>query len=143
QLAVVVDLAVVHQLQRSVLARERLPAGVAQVDDREPAEAERDAIVGERAVAVRTPVVERRGHPTHGLRLGRPPEIDDTAEAAHLGRDALGAGQRLRLGLEAQELVVDRFDRARVTHRVEALSRVLERRAAEPRTQLGLGDELA
>ena len=101
QLAVVVDLAVVHQLQRSVVARERLPACVAQVDDREPPEAERDAVVGERAVAVRAPVVERRGHPTHGLRLGRTPEIDDTAEPAHLGRDALGAGQGLRLGLEA------------------------------------------
>ena len=94
QLAVVVDLAVVHELQRAVVARERLHARVAQVDDREPAEAERDAVVGERAVAVGAAVVERRGHAAHGFGLGRPPEIDDTAEAAHQAatRSARGKG---------------------------------------------------
>ncbi len=59
QLAVVVDLAVVHEPQRAVVARERLHRRVAQVDDREPAEAERDALVVERAVAVGAAVVER------------------------------------------------------------------------------------
>src|SRR5205085_7356795 len=42
ELPVVVDLAVVDEPKRAVLAREGLVARVAQVDDREPAEAERD-----------------------------------------------------------------------------------------------------
>ena len=58
-----------------------------------------------------------------------------------LGRDALGAGQRLRLGLDAEQLVVDRFDRARVPHRVEALARVLGAALAEARAQLGVVDQ--
>src|SRR5206468_11184857 len=49
QLPVVVDLAVVDEPEGAVLAREGLVARVAQVDDREPAEAERDAFRGEGA----------------------------------------------------------------------------------------------
>src|SRR5438445_6218254 len=41
QLAVVVDLAVVNELERPVLRPKRLPPRVAQVDDRESPEAER------------------------------------------------------------------------------------------------------
>src|SRR5207249_3215339 len=44
QLAVVVDLTVVDELQRAVLACKRLQAGIGEVDDREPAKAERDAV---------------------------------------------------------------------------------------------------
>ncbi len=84
QLAVVVDLAVVHELQRAVVARERLHPRVAQVDDREPAEAERDAVVGERAVAVGAAVVERRGHRAPRSRSRAAARGDDhAAEAAH------------------------------------------------------------
>src|SRR5207237_215636 len=52
QLSVVVDLAVVDELERAVLARERLQARVGEVDDREPAEPERHAfrLVGAAAV---------------------------------------------------------------------------------------------
>ena len=83
QLAVVVDLAVVHQPQRAVVARERLHAGVAEVDDREPAEAERDAFVVERAVAVGPAMVERGGHLRDRRSLRRTAECDDPAQTAH------------------------------------------------------------
>ena len=94
QLAVVVDLAVVHEPQRAVVARERLHGRVAQVDDREPAEPERDAVGAELAVTVGAAMVERARHRAHGLGLGRTAERDDSAEAAHQAamRSERGAG---------------------------------------------------
>ena len=86
QLPVVVDLAVVDELERAVLAREGLVARVAQVDDREPAEAERDALGRVRARPVGPAVVELGGHALDGLGLGRPAERDDSADPAH-GRE--------------------------------------------------------
>src|SRR5207244_9837314 len=95
QLAVVVDLAVVDEPERAVVARERLEARVGEVDDREPAEAERDALRRVTAVAVRPAVVELRGHSLDGLGLGRPPERHDPADPAHVANDrSRGFGNR-------------------------------------------------
>ena len=83
QLPVVVDLAVVDELERAVLARERLVAGLGQVDDREAAEPERDPFLGERARAVGPAVVELGRHACDRLGLGRTAGRDDSADPAH------------------------------------------------------------
>src|SRR5207302_11261533 len=83
QLSVVVDLAVVNQLERAVLARERLVSRLAQVDDREPAKAERDTLGGIGAGAVGAAVVELRRHALDRLGLGQPSRRDDPADPAH------------------------------------------------------------
>ena len=74
QLPVVVDLPVVDEPERAVRARERLHARIGEVDDRKPAEAERDPFGRVRAVPVGPAVVELRRYPPDGLGLSRPPE---------------------------------------------------------------------
>jgi hypothetical protein len=69
QLGVVVDLAVLDDVDRLVLVRERLVAGV-EVDDRESPRGQSDRAVDERAVRVRPPVDERRAHPRERLGVG-------------------------------------------------------------------------
>ena len=83
QLDVVVDLAVMDQLEPAVPACEGLQARVREVDDREPEVAERDAGCLERAPPVRPAVRELGEHALDGLGLGRPVERNDAAEAAH------------------------------------------------------------
>jgi hypothetical protein len=62
---VVVDLAVVDELDRAVLVRNRLVRGVREIDDREPSRAQADAPVGRDPGprAVRPAVRERVAHP--------------------------------------------------------------------------------
>ena len=74
ELDVVEHLAVVQELERAVLAREGLPAPVAEIDDREPGVAERDAFGAELALSVRAAVAEAREHRACRLDFRRPPE---------------------------------------------------------------------
>ena len=82
QLGVVVELAVLDDVNRAVLVRDRLVAGL-QVDDREPAGSQSDRPFDEGAVAVRASVKELRAHPRELLRVGRPARRDDSADPAH------------------------------------------------------------
>ena len=81
QLDVVVDLAVVQQLQLTV--RHRLQAGVGEVDDREAQMPETGRVVDEDAASVRTAVREIVEPSLDDLPLGRPVEVDHSREAAH------------------------------------------------------------
>ena len=83
QLEVVEDLAVVQQLQRAVLARERLAARVGEVDDRQPRVAESYTRRLEEAVSVRPAVTQLVGHRAHGVRFRRTAEPNDSADPAH------------------------------------------------------------
>src|SRR5262249_39909486 len=83
KLAVVVDLAVVDELETPVLACERLVARRRGVDDREPAKAERRARVRVEAAAVGAAMREGGRHALDGLALGRPTGRDDSAHPAH------------------------------------------------------------
>ena len=86
QLAEVVDLAVEDEPERAVLVRDRLVSRLAEVDDREPAVAERDRPVDVTALGVGPPVGERPRQPgclvatvvsesaaAHAHRRGDPP----------------------------------------------------------------------
>jgi hypothetical protein len=73
QLAKVVDLAVVDDLQLAVVHRHRL-AAVREVDDAEPAESERRDGILEMPVIVRTSMPERLGHRLEQGPVGCPPE---------------------------------------------------------------------
>ena len=73
ELAKVVDLAVVDDLQLAVIHRHRL-AAVREVDDAEPAEPERRDRILEMPVIVRTSVPEQLGHRLEQRPVGRPPE---------------------------------------------------------------------
>jgi hypothetical protein len=108
QLAVVVDLAVVHELEPAVLARERLVARLAQVDDRQAAEPERDPVAAEGALSVRAAVVELRGHARDRPRLRRTVESNDSAEPAHQALSLAGParGRRGLAGFAADVLLV-------------------------------------
>ena len=81
QLEVVVDLAVVEQLQLAI--GHRLQPRVREVDDRESQMAEADAVVGEDAATVRPAVGELVEPALDGRALRRTAEIDDAAESAH------------------------------------------------------------
>jgi hypothetical protein len=66
ELGVVVDLAVLDDDDSSVLVGDRLVAG-GEVDDREAARGQADAVGDERAVGVRPAVDERRAHARQSL----------------------------------------------------------------------------
>src|SRR5262249_40082706 len=83
QLAVVVDLAVVDELEAPLLACKRLVAGRGGIDDREAAKAERRAGPRVQTAAVRAAVPKRGRHPLHGLAFGWTPGRDDSAHPAH------------------------------------------------------------
>ena len=83
QFAVVVDLAVVDEPVAAVRAREGLHPRVGQVEDGEPAERERAAVLGEGARAVGASVVEARRHRLDELGLGRATRRDDSTDPAH------------------------------------------------------------
>ena len=70
QLDVVEHLAVVEELELAVLARERLPPAVGEVDDGESRMGEGDAGRLERALTVRSAVVELADHRARRLALG-------------------------------------------------------------------------
>ena len=71
QLGVVVELAVLDDVDGAVLVRDRLVAGL-EVDDREPARSEADGPFDEGAVAVGAAVEELRAHPRELVRVGGP-----------------------------------------------------------------------
>ena len=82
QLLVVVDLAVLDDVDGAVLVRDRLVAAL-EVDDREPARREPDAALQEHAVRVGAAMDERCAHlgqpaRVHGAARGR-----DSADPAH------------------------------------------------------------
>ena len=83
KLEVVEDLAVVQELQRAVVARERLAAAVGEVDNRESRMPERDSRRLEEALAVRPAVTELGEHRADNLRLRWPIERRHPADAAH------------------------------------------------------------
>jgi len=70
QLRVVVDLAVLDDDARTVLARDRLVAA-GEVDDRETSRCERDRAVRVLAAAIRAAVRERRAHRRQPVEVGR------------------------------------------------------------------------
>ena len=82
QLLVVVDLAVLDDVDRPVLVRDRLVAA-REVDDREPPRGEPDAVVEEGAVAVGAAVDERGAHRVEPAALDRAPARGDSADPAH------------------------------------------------------------
>ena len=69
QLAVVVDLAVLDDHSRAVLARDRL-VPVGEVDDREPPGRQRHRPLVEEAVDVGAAVDEETAHPRHHIEVG-------------------------------------------------------------------------
>jgi hypothetical protein len=72
ELLVVVDAAVEDQGEPELLVGHRLGAGLGQVDDLEPAVAERDRPAGEEALAVRTAGLQTRQHCADGLAVRGP-----------------------------------------------------------------------
>ena len=87
QLTVVVDLAVVHELECTVVACERLHPGIAQIDDREPSESQRDAgFVRVEPVTVRSAMIELARHGGGRLAFRRTAERHDSRDSAHRAR---------------------------------------------------------
>jgi hypothetical protein len=89
QLAVVVDLAVEDDRVAARRRGHRLVAERRQVDDREAAEAERDAAVGPGAGVIGAARAQRRRHrPRGGLGVGdvSSVEVEEAGDAAHRGR---------------------------------------------------------
>ncbi len=81
QLAEVVDLAVVDDLESAIVHRHRLVA-VLEVDDAETAKPERRRAVLVVAVVVRTPMAQRLGHRREERAVRRAPEPRDTAHVS-------------------------------------------------------------
>ena len=83
QLAVVVDLAVGDQPDRSVLVRQRLvPTG--EVDDRQSAHAQRHGTVDVAPLVVGAAVDRAARHPVESRRhRGRAAELEEAVDAAH------------------------------------------------------------
>ena len=100
QLEVVEDLAVVQELQRAVVARERLAAAVGQVDDREPRDARARRRRLEGALAVRAAVAELGQHRADGLDLRRALQVDDAADPAHQSPQAAQSSGRCASALK-------------------------------------------
>ena len=82
ELPVVVDLAVLDDVDRPVLVGDRLVARL-EVDDRQPAGGEGGGAVDEETVAVGPAVDERRTHAGEPLGVGGPVCADDPADPAH------------------------------------------------------------
>ena len=94
QLAVVVDLAVLDDLDAAVLVADRLVAAL-EVDDREAPRGERDRLLDEHARAVGPAVDERGVHRLHDRRVdGRAVERHEAADAAHVYAGRERAGRR-------------------------------------------------
>ena len=91
QLAVVVDLAVLHEVDAAVLVSHRLVA-VLEVDDREPPGADPGLPVDHQPGAVGAAVGQRPGHPVEDVGIGPYGRIGrgDAADAAHAA--SLGGG---------------------------------------------------
>jgi hypothetical protein len=87
QLAVVVDLAVLDDVDGAVLVRDRLVAA-GEVDDRQPAHREADGPVEQHAVAVRPAVHEGVVHGGQGGRITAADAVERrlAADAAHAAR---------------------------------------------------------
>ena len=83
QVAVVVDLAVLHDLDAAVLVADRLVRAL-EVDDRQAPRGERDGLLREHAGAVGPAMDERLVHRVHDARVdGRAVEGQQAADAAH------------------------------------------------------------
>ncbi len=84
ELAVVVELAVLHDDDGPVLVRDRLVAA-GQVDDRKSARSDSDGSVDVHAFGVGAAVDERRGHPAEPLAVDGAAAGSDPADPAHGG----------------------------------------------------------
>jgi hypothetical protein len=100
QLTMVVDAAVEDDMELVVV--HRLGAGRGEVDDRQPAMGERDAVAAPQPVAVRPARRERRVHPREGVAVRRAARAQLGAESAH-GSDDRHVGARLARGHERAE----------------------------------------
>ena len=106
QLDVVVDLAVVEELQRAVLARERLAASVGQVDDREPRVAERDAGVVREPPSPSGPRCAKPGeHRPRDVAVSGGSPSATTPQMPHIRLEAPGREEHrpLRLGVVSRD----------------------------------------
>ena len=95
QLAVVVDLAVLDDDDRAVLVRDRLVAA-RQVDDREPAGGDADALVRVHALGVGAAMEERLRHRTQPVDVERRVRGRDPADPAHPGEVSCAARRPAR-----------------------------------------------
>src|SRR6267142_919929 len=84
ELGKVVDLAVLDDDARAVLADDRLVAAL-EVDDREPPRRERDGAVDVFATAVGAPMHERAAHCGQAVGIGRADRGGNPADPAHGG----------------------------------------------------------
>ena len=83
QLAIVINLAVRHKPQRTVRVRERLMTA-SEVDDREPAHADRTWAISINAIVVRSAVNDGLAHSAKSFhRRGLPVELQDSVDSAH------------------------------------------------------------
>ena len=89
QLAVVVDLAVLHDDDGAVLVRDRLIAA-GQVDDREPARGDPDRAVEMRPFGVRAAVEQGRRHAAEPLGVDGAAAAGDPADPAHARESRCG-----------------------------------------------------
>ena len=81
----VVDLAIVGQHKSAVAHLHRLPRGVGQVDDRQPAMTEPDGTVAIMALAVRPAMGNDVGHcRQRGDRSGPPVAVQNSGYATHV-----------------------------------------------------------
>ena len=84
ELAVVVDLAVLHDDDAAVLVRDRLVAS-GQIDDRQPACGDPDRSVEMRALGVRAAVEQSRRHAAKPIGVDGAAAAGDPADPAHVG----------------------------------------------------------
>ena len=82
--AEVVDLAVVRDDDAAVLVRQRLSAGLRQIDDRQTAIPEPDARIAPDPLTVGPAVRDRVGHPPHDrFADGLTRDVEDSGDPAH------------------------------------------------------------
>src|SRR5438270_3505039 len=94
QLAIVINLAVRHKPQRTVRVRERLMTA-REVDDREPAHADRTWAISINAIVVRSAVNDGLAHSAKSFhRRGLPVELQDSVDSAH-SEVSISSGQCL------------------------------------------------
>src|SRR5262249_30281254 len=121
QLTVVVDLAVMDDVERSVLVRDRLVAGL-EVDDGETPRGQGRGAVGELAGAVPAPMDERGAHRGEALGIDGAARGHDSAEPAHAQecRDRVGSTRALHDARPAAPAGAPRRARGAADRRAEA-----------------------
>src|SRR6266542_3729929 len=93
ELAVVVDLTVLDDVNRAILVRDRLIAS-GEIDDREPPRCDPDLSIDERAAAVRTAMEQCLVHVVQQIRVDR--SAVQGNQAAYAAHRALSVGRARR-----------------------------------------------